>query len=282
MKHLWIIDNESSTAVFYRNYSQTNTDPDLVSGLLSALHNFSEVELKSHGIESINMGGLSWVYLEDKQFNLLFIAADDKGTSPNVMRSRLEVIKNAFYSEFDLTAKKWKEIWHGRVVDFEKFKETSDIYNEQWMQAEKIATTAELFDMLGIFQQIFNLYLNILKLNFFGESYKDIIDKIQLSLKNVKELDQFKQDAEIKKIEFDEKQGWTVISINPAVANPDNLQKVLLNITRTIKDLITLKLGPMLAIHSFTTEIFPFILGNWVLIKKLNLDKKLLSIFLIN
>jgi hypothetical protein len=147
------------------------------------------------------------------------------------------------------------------------------------MQAEKIATTAELFDMLGIFQQIFNLYLNILKLNFFGDSYKEIIDKIQLSLKNVKELAQFKQDMESKKIEFDEKQGWNVISINPALAHPDNLQKVLLNITRTIKDLIILKLGPMLTIHSFTSEIFPFILGNWVLIKKLNLDKNFYQYF---
>ena len=56
-----------------------NIDQDLVSGLLSALHNFSEVELKHQGIESIEMAGLTWTYLDSKDIFLLLIAADDKG-----------------------------------------------------------------------------------------------------------------------------------------------------------------------------------------------------------
>ena len=79
MKHIWIIDDLSSTAVFYKNYTAMDLDQDLVSGLLSALHNFSEVELKHQGIESIQMSGLSWTYLDSKEYSLLLIGADDKG-----------------------------------------------------------------------------------------------------------------------------------------------------------------------------------------------------------
>jgi len=55
MEHLWLIAKESSATIYYRNYTQEKIDPDLVSGLLSAFNNFSEVELHGTGIESINM-----------------------------------------------------------------------------------------------------------------------------------------------------------------------------------------------------------------------------------
>ena len=40
-------------------------DEDLISGLLAALNQFTTYEFQQ-GIESIEMGGLRWSYLEDK------------------------------------------------------------------------------------------------------------------------------------------------------------------------------------------------------------------------
>lgn len=279
MKHLWIIDGESSTTIFYRNYSHQKIDPDLVSGLLSALNNFSEVELKQTGIESVNMGGLKWVYLNERDYNMLFIAADEKNTNPNVMKSRLDVIRNTFLAEFELTPENWISRWNGEVIQFEQFKETVDMLNEQWKKAEKIMSTAELFDLLGIFQQVLNLYINIIKLNFFGESYEEVITKIQNIVHQIQDMEQFKSDPEIQKIDFDEERGWNVINVNPAQVDPDDLEKVLLFITRQIRKFIGEKMGKMLALHSLNQEIFPFLLSNWQLLKRLRLEKKLLSIF---
>lgn len=226
------------------------------------------------------MGGLKWVYLPEKEYNMLFIAADEKSTNPNVMKSRLEVIGNTFLAEFDLTPEKWAQMWNGEVVRFEGFKTTVDMLNEQWKKAEKIMTTAELFDLLGIFQQIYNLYINIIKLNFFGDSYKDVITKIQNIVHEIQSMEQFNSDAEIQKIEFNEETGWNVININPAQVDAKNLEKVLLYISRRIRTFIGEKLGKMLALHSLNQEIFPFLLSNWQLLKRLKLEKKLLGIFL--
>ncbi|MHA1340426.1 MAG: hypothetical protein ACTSRZ_09490 [Promethearchaeota archaeon] len=282
MQHLWIIDDESGTTVFYRSYSNQKIDPDLVSGLLSALHNLSTIELKQHGIESINMGGLTWVYLEDDAFNLLFIAADTKNVNPQVMKFRLGVIKKAFIDKYNLTPESWKELWkRGDITPFKDFAEIVDLYLEQWEQAEKIMNTAELFDLIGIFQQIFNLYGNIIKSNFFDNDYNEIINSIKNIVNSAKSIDQFKEDKEIQKINYDEEKGWNIIAINPAEVNGDNLLKIFYHLTKKIRELIIKRLGKIGTLAAFSKQLYPFLINNWSLIKKLNLDKKLLSIFLL-
>ncbi|MCP4764158.1 MAG: hypothetical protein GY870_20465 [archaeon] len=281
--HLWIIDRLSSTSVFYRNYSDgIKIDPDLVSGLLSALHNFSEIELQhNQGIESILMGGLNWVYVDNKDINLLFICADDRRMDPNITKSRLEVIQNAFIQEFNITVKNWKEDYHGGINRFEKFYKTSDLLLEQWREAEKVTSSAELFDLLGIFQQIFNLYINIIKLNIFNESYKTIIKEIKTTIKNLLISEKINEDSEIYKISFDEHSGWNIFTVNPLnIKDAGLLRKFLLLLTEQIRDLIAKKLGKMLVLDSFNKEIFPFILNNWNLVQKLKIERNLLSIFL--
>jgi len=176
MKHLWIIDRTQSSTLFYRNYSDIQIDPDLVSGLLSALSNFSETELKQSGIESVNMSGLEWVYLNDLHLNLMLIAADEKGGSPGVMLARLEVIKNIFVETYHITPEFFKKLVD--VTQFYSFAPTLDLLREQWKQAEKAMDAAALFDIMGVFQQIFNLFLSITKNNFFGEKYQSISKEI--------------------------------------------------------------------------------------------------------
>ena len=81
---------------------------DLVSGLLTALNQFTIVEFKQ-GIESIEMGGLRWVYIQDKDTNLLFIGADSKQVSAEILRARLDVIRHTFIDQYANDKNRWKD-----------------------------------------------------------------------------------------------------------------------------------------------------------------------------
>jgi len=75
--NVWILNSESWVILAYQAYQDLMAKEDLVSSLLTVLNHFTVFEFKQ-GIESIEMGGLRWVYLEEKGVNLLFIAADNK------------------------------------------------------------------------------------------------------------------------------------------------------------------------------------------------------------
>jgi len=63
--NVWILDSESGITLLYKPYMDLALDEDLISGLLAALNQFTTYEFQQ-GIESIEMGGLRWSYLEDK------------------------------------------------------------------------------------------------------------------------------------------------------------------------------------------------------------------------
>lgn len=93
--NIWILDSDSGITLLYKAFLDMNVDEDLVSGLLTALNQFTKMEFKQ-GIDSVDMGGLKWVYLEDKETSLLFIAADSKDVNSNILKGRLNVIKQEF------------------------------------------------------------------------------------------------------------------------------------------------------------------------------------------
>ncbi len=93
--NIWILDSESGITLLYKAYMDLPIDEDLISGLLAALNQFTTYELKE-GIESIEMGGLRWAYLEEKDANLLFVATSEKNISSNMLRARLNIIMHSF------------------------------------------------------------------------------------------------------------------------------------------------------------------------------------------
>ncbi|MHA1820332.1 MAG: hypothetical protein ACTSU2_01750 [Promethearchaeota archaeon] len=282
MKHIWIVDDKSGTAIFYHNFfGEKDLNPDLVSGLLSALHNFSEVELHSHGIESINMGGLTWVYLWEKDYNILFISCDEKNTDTNTLRVRLKIIKNLFLKEFNITSpEEWQKLWNGDVSKFKSFSKTVEDLIYQWKLAEQMVSKADIFDLIGVFQQILNLYVNIIKMNFFNQKFSEVMREIGNELNKLLETEEYAKDPELRKITLNEDAGWDVLSVNLDKVNPLLLQKILLVLTGKIKNIISEKLGHMLTLNYMSKEIFPYILNNWELLMRLKLEKKLLQIFL--
>ena len=275
MKYLWIIDENSSVSIFHRNFTQEGSrlDPDLVSGLLSTLNYFSQMQLPSkQGIESIEMGGLSFVYLSVLDYDLLFVAADEKTSGHNTIKSRLEVIRDIFIKEFELTPQKWKEEFHGDVSKFQSFSIISDILVNQWIEAEKILDKAESFDLLGIFQQIINICLNLTRNNRNEQILKKLGEELGLIIKS----EEFQKEKEFLKIDFTLDSGWDIININPSKIPQTILEKLLLRIINKIRNYLIENLDANL----LNNEIFPFILNNWGLIRKLEIDREILKIFL--
>ncbi|MFX1601777.1 MAG: hypothetical protein ACFFB6_14375, partial [Promethearchaeota archaeon] len=88
------MDAESGTKLLYKSFLKTDADEDIVSGFLTAFHHFSMVEFQE-SLDSIEMGGLRWVYILEDKFKLLFVAADTKNTKTELILARLNVIKNA-------------------------------------------------------------------------------------------------------------------------------------------------------------------------------------------
>ncbi len=97
---IWILESDSGIKLLYKSFLKTDADADIVSGFLTAFNHFSVMEFKQ-SIDSIEMGGLRWIYISEPKYNLLFVAACTKEMTTDILKSRLEVIKNAFIKEFD-------------------------------------------------------------------------------------------------------------------------------------------------------------------------------------
>lgn len=279
--NVWILNSESGITLVYQAYQELIANEDLVSGLLTALNHFTVFEFKQ-GIESIEMGGLRWVYLEEKEFNLLFVAADNKDVSAEILRARLNIIKQSFvhdYVENNDFAKFLKEEWNGNISRFQPFKKTIDEYYHQWKEAENITTIAEFFDILGIFQQILNMTLNILS----NIKEKDrLYSELEDMFSNLKQDPNFLEDNELQKISFSRVSGFNIININPSKCDMMVVERSLIKLVKNVIKIIKKKFGPKMTLFYFKNEnIFNYLINNLILLKELNLDKFLLSLFLL-
>ncbi|MFW9785574.1 MAG: hypothetical protein ACFFFB_25045, partial [Candidatus Heimdallarchaeota archaeon] len=117
---IWIVENDSGVKLLYKSFLNTDADEDIVSGFLTAFNQFSMMEFKQ-AIDSIEMGGLRWIYIVEPKYNLLFVAAGTKGMKTEILKTRLDVIKNAFIKEFDPVWQKKGHNWDGDINIFLPF-----------------------------------------------------------------------------------------------------------------------------------------------------------------
>ena len=274
------MDSESGVNLLYKSYMDIPINEDLVSGLLTALNQFTIIEFKQ-GIESIDMGGLRWVYLLDKESGLLYIAAGTKEDSAEILRARLNVIKQEFtqtYVKGDGTS--WRRNWNGNVEMFYPFKKIIDQYYFDWLAAQNITVLGEFYDILGIFQQL--LFDILATLNHLSEDSKDLIyDKIDIMFENYGNNEYVKQTPELSKITYSREGGINIITINPNNCDMIVVEKQIINLIRRLVETIKSDIGQYESMKYFIEEgIFAYILSNIVLLNKLNLDKFLLNLFL--
>ncbi|MFX1398126.1 MAG: hypothetical protein ACFFAS_13910 [Promethearchaeota archaeon] len=278
--NIWIMDSDSGVTLLYKPYKEFSINEDLVSGLLTALNQFTEVEFKQ-GIESIEMGGLRWVYLSEKKSSLLFIAADDKAVSSDLISARLNVIKQAFIEEYVRDEEYWAKNWIGNTDIFEPFKQVIDEYYTQWKQAEKVMDVAEFFDLLGIFQQILNLLQNMIEGHLTLVKRDVIYSKIETMFENYANNEYVQSNEELKKISFNRNSGINIISINPMNCDMAVVEKQIVNLVKRVTDLIKEHVDDTSRVNYYIQEkIFDYLLNNFSLIKELDLDVLLLKLFL--
>ncbi|MFO8017106.1 MAG: hypothetical protein R6U96_00580 [Promethearchaeia archaeon] len=261
--------------MLYKAHLDISINEDLVSGLLTALNQFTIVELKQP-IESIEMGGLRWVYLGPTENKLLFIAADTKDVDAKILKSRLEVIKQAFIDKY-IENGAWKEEFDGNTERFKPFKDLIDEYYSQWLAADKVSTIAEFFDLLGIFQQILNLIQNILV----KVDDPMVFHRLDTFFEHFSRRPVILENQELQKINFDKNSGFNIITINPNNCDMIVVEKQLVYLLRQTVNIIKYSLGHVDSLNYFLEEnIFDYILNNIDLLSSLNLDKFLLRLFL--
>ena len=274
------MESDSGITLVYKPYMDFPVNEDLVSGLLTALNQFTIVEFKQ-GIDSIEMGGLRWVYIQDKETNLLFIAADSKEVNGETLRSRLDVIRQTFIQQYANSENRWGSKWAGNVEIYKPFENVIDEFYTQWKQAERITTVAEFFDMLGIFQQILNLIINVIEGHYSEKKKKRIYKKIEHMFKNYTELEIVKKNPELSKINFQRKTGINIININPMNCDMLVAEKQLINLIQRMVEILKNEEGYFESLKLFIDEnIFDYLISNFSLLNDLNLFIFLLKLFL--
>ncbi|MBD3338732.1 MAG: hypothetical protein GF353_06475 [Candidatus Lokiarchaeota archaeon] len=278
--NIWVLDMDSGVTLLYKNFMNLPVNEDLVSGLLTALNQFTVMEFKQ-GIESIDMGGLRWVYIPDKDSNLLFIAAGGKDTKAEMLRAQLNVIKQAFRQEYIEKNGEWRKNWNGNIEMFKPFKKKIEEFHSHWIAAETITTIAEFFDILGIFQQILNLLVNVIEDHLSSESKSNIYDRIDKMFHRFSNLKMVKEHPELSKITFSRDSGFNIISINPNNCDFMLVEKQIISLISSVVEIIKEEIGHLSSLDYFVkTNIFEYIFNNLNLLKELHLEQFLLQLFL--
>ncbi|MHA1986500.1 MAG: hypothetical protein ACW98D_07675 [Promethearchaeota archaeon] len=275
------MESDSGITLVYKPYMEFPVNEDLVSGLLTALNQFTIVEFKQ-GIDSIEMGGLRWVYIHDKETNLLFIGADSKEVKAETLRARLDVIRHKFIQQYAGQRDRWQGKWTGNVEVYRPFENIIDEYYTQWKQAERITTVAEFFDILGIFQQILNLVINVIEGHLPEKKKNKIYKQIEKMFKSFSKLDIVKKNPELSQITFQRKIGINIININPMNCDMVVVERQIIDLIKRMVEILKNEEGYFPSLKYFIEEnIFDYLLSNFNLLKDLNLFTFLLRLFLI-
>lgn len=279
--NIWILDSDSGVTIVYKPHMDMPVNEDLVSGLLTALNQFTMVEFKQP-IESIDMGGLRWVYLFDKDSGLMFVAADTKDVNAEMLRSRLTVIRQSFLQEYVRDKDDWKKQWDGNVQKFNAFKNTIEEYYSQWKTAEKITTIAEFFDILGIFQQLFNLLHSVIESHMNAGKKEMLNRRVEKMFESFSNSDTVKNNPELQKITFVRESGINIININPSNCDFVIVERQLVEIMKGVVDTVKSINGHVSSLTFFVDErVFEYLFNNFVLLKELHLDQFFLQTFLL-
>ena len=275
------MESDSGITLVYKPYKDFLVNEDLVSGLLTALNQFTIVEFKQ-GIDSIEMGGLRWVYIMDKETNLLFIGADSRAVRGDILRARLDIIRVTFIQQYAHDKNRWKGKWAGNVEIYKPFEKVIEEYYSQWQQAERITTVAEFFDILGIFQQILNLAVNVVEGHLTEGKKALIYNKIERMFGNYYDSEIIKENPELSSITFERGIGFNIISIDPMSCDMLVAEKQIINLIQRMVEIIKEVEGYYPSLKYFIEEnIFDYLISNFDLLNDLNLFTFLLKLFLI-
>jgi len=200
-----------------------------------------------------------------------------------MLKARLNIIKNTFIEHYVKGDKEdWKNLWKGNTDLFNPFKDVIDEYYSQWLTAEDISAIAEYFNILGVFQQILNLLINVIEGHLTSEMKERIYYQIENMFENYLSHDYVKSSNELRKFSFDRNSGINIISIDPTKCDMLVVEKQIINLIRRIVQLVKKEQGYQRSLHYFIEEnIFDYLISNISLLSELNLFTFLLKLFLL-
>ncbi|MBD3227355.1 MAG: hypothetical protein GF329_04130 [Candidatus Lokiarchaeota archaeon] len=283
IREIWIVQKLRGICLLHRSYSSLTTNPDLLSSFLSGLYAFSEVELSKHGnkdqtgisgIESIDMSGFRWVYLDMN--GLLYIIAADRTDKVDILRKQSKVIRQNFLHYFNFKdEKEFCDSWSGNISQFEgEFEEVLDELVQNWEEVDNVSLViAKKMDLLEIFQQFYLSMGRILK---FIPS-EQTLAKLKYKMINVKNE---KIPKSLNKIEYHSKTGWDITGLLPKEIK---LQELKNGLETLLKEFLTAlkQLAGEKVVQGLTRKfVFPIILNEFDRLKDLKIDENILHLYL--
>jgi hypothetical protein len=270
LQEFWIVEKKSGRCMFNKSYASVSTDPDLLTSFLSALYRFSEeVSTKQQGIESVEMGGLKWVYI-DKD-NLLYIAAADKTDKSSDLRAQVNVIRINFTDKFtECKEDDFSERWDGNITKFEVFTDKVDELKDHWTKLEKVTDAAEMMDILEVYQHIFNRFSKII------HTIKKGRAQLDEKMRHLKEV----LPKSFQKAVYSDT-GWDLLTINVFQQDINeqelrtNLETMLQYYLDILKEIFKERMPEIVR-----SLIFPYLRSDWSRISNLKLDKMFIDLFL--
>ncbi len=278
---IWVLDSESGNKLLYKSFLKTKADEDIVSGFLTAFHHFSMIEF-NQSLDSIEMGGLRWIYILEQKYNLLFVAAATKNVKTGLLKGRLNVIKNSFIKEFDPVWKRKKKSWDGDINVFLPFLDIIEDYYNQWEEVESLTQVADFFDILGIFERIFIMLRNVIENKMYSKSKNLIMDRIENLYIEFRNRKDFCDEPELENISFSKESWFNFIDINLIKCDKELVLNILKELLRQVVDVLREVKGDYLSLRYFREEnVYAYIYNNLKLLKDLNLDLFFLDLFLL-
>ncbi len=276
INEIWVLEKLGGRCIFNKSYSSLTTDADLLSSFLSALYSISE-ELSEDsggskgGIESIEMGGLKWVYTEVP--NLLIICASTKNDETEIIRAKVNTIRAKFIEMFPETASEnFCDTFDGNVSRFDEFEGPLIELTEDWKKVDKVTSAAVLMDIIEVYQQIFHLLAKTT--TSISKGKEEFLDQRMVKLKEM-------LPPSLENIDYTEF-GWDLLSIN--VFNQDikesEIRQGLFSILRFYCDLLIDVFKGDLFLKIISRLIFPYLKKDWDRIQKIKLDKEFIHLFL--
>lgn len=276
-----ILDSESGIKLVYKSFMKTNIDEDIVSGFLTAFHNFSMIEFRQ-GLESIEMAGLRWIYILESDYDLLFIAADKTNVKTETLLGNLNVIRNEFVKEYGKIWKKRGNSWTGDINIFKPFEDKIIDYYTQWKEVKSVEELADFLDILGIFQRIFIILRKIIKNRMYSKSRDKILAGIKREYFNLISREEYNENEDLKGISFSKKHWFNIIDSSLMNSERKIVIKFLKENLIIVVDILKKVQGRKLSYKYFDQEgIFAYIINNMKMLRELNLDIFFLELFLL-
>ena len=269
---------KDGVSIVYISYLDIVLKEHLVSGILSAINQFVFSEF-NQAIDSINMGGLNWIYDYDEESNILYVAADKTDSEITTMSSRLEYVKRIFIQQFIETG--LLDDWDGNMEIFKSFKLLIDEIYKNWQTMEEKVAILELFDFIRVFQQLLDLTQTVI-INQLDPNKSELIqNKLEKFFKEFKENEDIKDKIELDKFSFMKDTGFKFFGVNPENCEIYILKRELKNILSMVILTIREVLGDDLALNYFKEyKVTNYILENLPLLNKFEITEYLLLLLL--